>query len=208
MGGISLENAIKNSQVVKNKFSSVRKIHVNKPPILKNVSYAIVVRNPIKRAISAFNRRYKLVVTDQTQKNRFEGEYDILKKYGSLNELCEQHYIDEVLKCAVADEFKKIQHLKENISFYLNPLLDEISPSQFFAVFATEVLDEDIANILGIKNELYIHQNFNHVADNKKFLSKKAYRNLKAFLVDDYFYLSKLLNMNPTSSVDKSLLLR
>ena len=206
-GGLTLGNASTNSPLVKKKFSSFHKIHVEKPPILKKSSYAIIVRNPIERAISAFNWRYKLVVTDKRQKNRFGDEYKILKKYGTLNALCEQLFVDGVLNCAVSDEFQKIHHLKENISFYLNPLLDEILPSQLFAVFATETLDEDITNILSLKNELYVHQNSNKVSDDSKFLTKKAYHALKTYLIDDYLYLTKLITMNTTSSVDKNLLL-
>ncbi len=207
-GGVTLENAIKNSPLVKDLFVSVLKVHIQKPPILKNASYAIVVRNPIDRAISAFNWRYKLVVTDELQKFRFDGEYEILKKYGTLNALSEELYKDGVLNLSVADEFQKIHHLKENISFYLKPLLDIVSPSQLFAVFATESLDDDISNILGFKNDVYIHQNSKNVSDEKKFLSELAYRNLKLYLKDDYAYLSKLLTMNTTSSTKESILLK
>ena len=206
-GGMTLDTALNNSSIVKSKFSSVFRIHIMKPVIMKHVSYAIVVRNPVQRAISAFNWRYKLVVTDGTQKNRFDGEYEILKKYKTFNSLCELLYTDGVLNSVVSDEFKKIHHLKENISFYLKPLLDKISPSQLFAVFATETLNEDIANILNINNELYIHQNTKNI-NYKKFLSKKSYNNLKSYLADDYLYLSKLIDMNKTSSVDKQLLLK
>ena len=90
----------------------------------------------------------------------------------------------------------------------MNPLLDEILPSQLFAVFATETLDEDITNILSLKNELYDHQNSNKVSDDSKFLSKKAYHGLKTYLIDDYLYLTKLITMNTTSSVDKNLFLK
>ena len=117
-------------------------------------------------------------------------------------------YLDEELNSAVSDEFQKIVHLKEGISFYLKPLLDKVSPSQLFAVFATETLDEDIANILSVKNEIYIHQNSQNISANKKYLSEKAYRNLKTFLADDYLYLSKLLTMKNTSSADINLLLQ
>ena len=106
-GGVTLEKAIKDSPVVKGLFASVHKVHIQKPPIIKNASYAIVVRNPIDRAISAFNWRYKLVVIDETQKHRFDGEYDILKKYGTLNALSEELYKKGVLNPAVADEFQK-----------------------------------------------------------------------------------------------------
>lgn len=207
-GGVTLENALKSSPLVKDLFATVHKVHIRKPPILKNASYAIVVRNPIDRAISAFNWRYKLVVTDELQKYRFEGEHEILKKYGTLNALSEALYQDGVLNLSVADEFQKIHHLKENISFYLKPLLDEISPSQLFAVFATETLDDDISTILGVQNDIYINQNSNQTPDKKKYFSEKAYQNLKTYLKDDYSYLSKLLTMNITSSAEKNSLLR
>ena len=129
-----------------------------------------------------------------------------MKKYGTLNSLCEQLYLEGGFNSAVSDEFQKIHHLKENISFYLKQLLDKISPSQLFAVFANETLDEDISNILNVKNELYIHQNSKQTSINKKYLSEKAYHNLKTYLADDYLYLSKLLAMNNTSSADKNLL--
>ena len=77
-----------------------------------------------------------------------------------------------------------------------------------FAVFATETLDEDIANILNINNELHMNQNSKNIYNDKKFLSKKSYNNLKSYLADDYLYLSKLIDMNKTSSVDKQLLLK
>ena len=207
-GGATLDKAIKDSPIVEGLFSSVHKVHIRKPPILKNASYAIVVRNPIDRAISAFNWRYKLVVIDERQKHRFDGEYDVLKKYGTLNALSEQLYKEGVLNLAVADEFQKIHHLKENISFYLKPLLDKVLPSQIFAVFATESLDDDIAKILGIRNDVKIHQNSKYVSDEKKFLSELAYRNLKLYLKDDYAYLSKLLTMNTTSSTKENILLK
>ena len=90
-----------------------------------------------------------------------------MKKYRTLNTLSEALYQEGVLNLAVADEFQKIHHLKENISFYLKPLLDKICPYPLFAVFATESLYEDIANILGIRNDAYVHQNSNNVSTKK-----------------------------------------
>ena len=65
-----------------------------------------------------------------------------------------------------------------------------------------------IANILGIRNDVYVHQNSKNVSDEKKFLSELAYRNLKLYLKDDYDYLSKLLTMNTTSSTKENILLK
>ena len=205
-GGSTLLDSLKNSSVVNEKFSYIHRIHVEKPPILKNASYAVVVRNPIQRVISAFNWRFKLVVIEKNRGSHIE--YEILNKYKTLNALCEQLYVDGKLNIKVSDEFEKIGHIKESISFYLKPLLDEISPSQLFAVFAAETLNKDIANILSLKNELHLNQNTHTASDDKKFLSKKAYCYLKTYLSDDYLYLSKLLIISKTSNTCKNILLR
>lgn len=202
-GGGTLDTALATSPVVQKKFSRVRRVHTRKPPIRKhskypNHYYAIIVRDPIKRAISAFNWRYHIVVQTKRKPSAFPNEYEILKKYGNLNALCEQLYENGVLNRSVADEFENIQHLRENIAFYLKPLLDEIHPSQLFGVFATETLNEDIYNILGVKNEK--HGKKNPVADDQKFLSREAYLNLERYLSDDYLYLSKLRTMYDTPS--------
>ena len=195
------------SPIINKRFRTLTKIHVCKPPIVKNASYSIVIRNPIKRAISAFNWRYKLVVEDAVQKNRFKGEFEVLCKYKTLNKIAEKLYIGNDLDYEVANEFKEIHHLKENISFYLKPLLDEICNDQIFAVFATESLDKDIFQLLGLKNDLYIHHNAIKTSGEKKYLSDLSYRNLKKYLCEDYQYLEKLINMNNSSSVRADLLL-
>ena len=188
-------------------FSLVYRIHLKKPPIIKHASYVIVCRNPIQRAISAFNWSYKIVVTDKAQGVLFEGEYDVLKKYKTFNDLCEQLYIDGALNYTASKDFQTIHHLRKNMTFYLKPLLDKISPSQLFAVFAAETLNQDVVNILNISVRNYSNLNL-EVSPNKKFLSKKAYSNLKTYLADDYRYLSKLISMSTTSSIDKEILLK
>jgi len=206
-GGTTLNNILNNSSKIKSMFSLVYRIHLKKPPIIKHASYVIVCRNPIQRAISAFNWSYKLVVTDKAQGVLFEGEYDVLKKYKTFNNLCEQLYIDGALNYTASKDFQTIHHLRENMTFYLKPLLDKISPSQLFAVFAAETLNQDVVNILNISVRNNSNLNL-EVSPNKKFLSKKAYSNLKTYLADDYRYLSKLISMSTTSSVDKEILLK
>ena len=72
-GGSSLWQVIPDSPLLKKRFNNVTKVHISKPPIFNKASYLIVLRNPIKRAISAFNWRYKLVVERSLQRTRFEG---------------------------------------------------------------------------------------------------------------------------------------
>ena len=86
--------------------------------------------------------------------------------------------------------------------------MDKISPSQLFAVFATETLNQDIASILKVKNSLFENKNHINISNDKKFLSKKSYSNLKILLEEDYKYLSKLLSISKSSSVTRELLLK
>ena len=216
-GGSSLWRAITDSPVVKGRFEKVHKVHIRKPPVLKNARYLVVIRNPIKRAISAFNWRYKLVVEDQVQRNRFEGEWEVLKKYGTLNNLAEALYVDQVLDTNVSNEFQIIHHLKENISFYLTDVLDYIKAEQVFCVLSTEALNDDIYKNLAVMEVARVHENAKiyfgkpryqiNTDESKKFLSDKACENLRKYLCDDYQCIEKLLKLKNTTSCKPSLLL-
>tara|TARA_B100001173_G_C15977185_1_gene542755 strand:+ start:25 stop:798 length:774 start_codon:yes stop_codon:yes gene_type:complete len=208
--GTTTHKVLRNSTIVKYKFSSVYRIHLSKPPILKNASYAIICRNPIQRAISAFNWSYKLALDSKKSelKGELKHEYKVFKKFKTFNNLCENLYINGAPNPIALDHFQKIHHLRKNIAFYLKPLLDKISPSQLFAVFATETLNKDIARTLKIKNSLFENKNHINISNDKKFLSKKSYSNLKILLEEDYKYVSKLLSMSKVSSVTKELLLK
>lgn len=199
-GGASLWEAIQSSSIIEHLFGSVVKIHVAKPPIKRKSRYLFVVRNPIDRAISAFNWRYKIVVTDEAQKNRFDGEYGILLKYGTLNNLAEALYTDGILDVSVATDFRNIHHLKEDISFYLSEVILALSKDQIFSVLITEFLDSDIERILDVKRIEKIHENRVSTETSKMFLTDNARQNLRKFLSDDYdviVRLNKLYNLEP-----------
>ena len=205
-GGESLWKAIQQSERIQKRFSNIRRIHVAKPPILKNANYLIVVRNPIARALSAFNWRYKLVVSDEVQKTRFKGEHQILIKYGTLNSLAERLYTDGITNEEVARDFRSIHHLKEDIGFYLTELLKRISSEQIYAVMATEALDQDIKATLGITNVGRIHQNSSSNNDVEEQLSKIAQANLRNFLVADYRAIEKLMKLTTSHAAAAMLL--
>lgn len=206
-GGVTLSKAIDGSEIVNRRFTKITKVHVEKPPILSKASYLILVRNPISRALSAFNWRYKLVVTDEIQKERFTGEYEILKKYETLNAISERLYSGDMLNAEVAREFRTIHHLKEDIAFYLTELLEKISPSQVYAVMSTESLDDDILTYLGVSATEKIHENASVTGSEKKYLSELAYSNLRKFLVEDYRALEELLKMSNTTHAGTEVLL-
>lgn len=195
-GGSSLWLALQDSSIIAQEFRHVALVHVEKPPILHSARYLIVIRNPIGRALSAFNWRYKLVVEDATQKDRFEGEYEILKTYGSLNTLAEALYdSDQNLNMQAAHDFRAIHHLKEDIAFYLTELLSVISPTQLYAVFTAENLNADIAQHLGVEQVKTVNANKEMTPQDKLILSQTARANLRCFLSDDYAAVEKLCHI-------------
>lgn len=195
-GGASLFDAIRRSQVIQAEFRFVQKVHIKKPPVFKQAKYLIVVRNPVSRAVSAFNWRYKLVVEDAAQEFRFKGERAVLKKYGTLNALAEALYTpDGTADAAAADDFRCIHHLKEDIAFYLSDVLREVAEDQIFAVMATEFLNEDILAFLNVESVERIHANNSGGSPGRSALSELATRNLRRFLEADYAAVEQLLDM-------------
>lgn len=191
-GGSSLRKAISKS----GNDSNFQRVHIAKPPIFYDRNYGIVCRGPISRALSAFNWRYKLVIIDEVQKNRFLGEREVLKKYGSLNNLAESLYIDGVLQSNVSRDFLTIHHLYENISFYLKDLLDIISPDQIKFVISQESLDADIKRILGVELSFKEKAGYEKIST---FLSDRAVCNLRNFLQEDYQCIMKLFSWGKIS---------
>lgn len=195
-GGVSLWQAIQRSEIVTQKFRHVEKVHVAKPPVRSRSKYLIVIRNPVSRAVSAFNWRYKLVVADKSQPGK-PGESEILKKYKTINALAEALYTDDKLNDAVAAEFMSIGHLYENISFYLSELLESLRDDQVFSVLVTEKLDEDVARVLQVGEIDRVHENKSGTAKEKLELSRKGRENLRRFLEPDYAAIEKLAELYP-----------
>ena len=80
----------------------------------ENCDYLICLRNPISRAISAFEWRKKLVVSDPppNQATRFRGEYEVLRAYDSFSDLASKLYQEDTsLNEFVARDFQLIHHL-------------------------------------------------------------------------------------------------
>jgi hypothetical protein len=186
-GGRTVKDGVKNA--VHN--SATHKVHARKPIYRKDLNYIIIARGPVSRLISAFRWRYKLVVSDGGQRDRFEGEYDVLIKYGSLNNLAEALYYENGEANLIAQqEIRKIHHIREDISFYLRDLLSRCHPSQIIAVLMQENLDEDIFRVFGYRNEFYRHRNPASAED--KELSDTGLKNLMRFFEEDYEALTKL----------------
>ncbi len=175
-----------------NRFRRVDIVNMSKPQFDSRKKYIIVARDPISRFISAFNWRYKLVVKDEVQKNRFPGEYEILKKYKNLSNFSEALYDEEgILVSEVAQEFETVHHLRESIAFYLEDFLKVCPSSSIIDVIMTETLSYDIERVLGVSQS-----NVSHEKNNKNFgnsdLTDRARKNLVQYARSDYNALKKL----------------
>lgn len=162
-------------------------VHIRKPPIGPDIGYVIVARDPIERALSAFNWRYRLVVTEARQKARFRGEYPILLRYRTLNEIAEGLYTPQVQPVPVVQRhFRAIHQLKQDIAFYLADLLANVGPEQIAGVVMQESLSEDLQALFGIRTELRANRNRHTIAAEELALSPRARANLRRFLEADY----------------------
>lgn len=207
-GGSSLMAALRDSPRVRTEFDGVKHVHVRKPVFQRNAIYLIVLRNPVSRALSAFNWRYQLVLEGGEQRDRFRGEADILAKYGTLNTLAESLYDDGALNRTVARDFRRIHHMKEDIDFYLGRLLDRITERQVYAVLTQEHLDEDIRAILGVARPRKTHAFKSKTDPSRLHLSALAKENLRTFLALDYAAIQRLNALHPIGDRKLADLLR
>ncbi|MCA8882253.1 MAG: hypothetical protein KDA50_00635 [Rhodobacteraceae bacterium] len=188
-GGTSLRKALQQTPLGQ----EVHSVHIRRPPIRSSLSYYIVARGPISRAVSAFNWRYKLVVTDGAQRDRVPGEFDLLTRYETLNNLAHDLYAEDgTPNGAVIDAFGRMHHIRENIAFYLDPLLDRIDPGQIREVLMQENLNADIERVLGVRIERRDKQHGDSVDPARKALDPRAQANLRRFLARDFACLNRL----------------
>lgn len=199
-GGSTLRNGLKNA--VRN--SEVHTVHIKKPIYRNDLKYIIVARGPLSRLHSAFRWRYRLVVTDGTQRDRFKGEYSVLVKYGSLNRLAEALYHkDGRANINAQQEIRRIHHIREDISYYLDDLLSKCHPNQIEGVLLQENLDEDILRVFGYENEL--RKKMNPVSAEDDALSEIGLRNLMTFFMKDY---EALVTLYCWGKIEREVLIR
>ena len=207
-GGSTLQKAMAQSPVLAARFTSVRHIHTRRPVYKRHNQYVFVVRNPIDRALSAFNWRYHLVVASKRKRERFVGEHAALETYQTLNALAEALYDDGKLNQHVVEAYRTIQHLKHDIAYYLDPLLNHLRPDQIFAVLCQHTLDQDIATYLGVENTQKVHYNAAQTDSARMFLSDQARQNLGTFLAPDYKCIERLGKLFPLGEKNLDVLRR
>lgn len=207
-GGATVNQAIDASPLVARRFDKVAVSHVARPVYKARNQYLFVVRNPIDRAISAFNWRHRLVHEEARPDHRFPGEAEVLRKYGSLDALATALYEGDALVAHAARDFRSIHHLREDMAFYLDPARDVIRAEQVFAVLCQEFLDDDIETHLGVKTPGRVHDNRSTTPRAKTALSEVARRNLAQFLAADFAALEWLMKLFPIDDARREALLK
>ena len=210
-GGSTIEKLLVDSPLVALKYHSVIQSHVCGVSPDTNCDYLICLRNPIDRAISAYEWRKKLVVLDPppNQATRFRGESDVLKFYSSFADLASKLYQSNgSLNELVARDLQLVHHLRESISFYLKPLLPVLTCSNVYGIICQESLSADCEKLLGLSP--------NGIAERKNYLRREspitlgdqALANLKRYLHDDYVCVTSLWSKGILTDLQfKSLML-
>ena len=188
-GGSTIVDLLHKSPVVRKEYSEILISHVCGVRVDPSFDFLICLRNPISRANSAFSWRNKLVVLDALpdQRKRFPGEYDVLTRYGSMDKMGSRLYRDAGSKLDqfVARDFNLIHHLRESISFYLEPLRDVLAKGNVFGVICQESLSEDCEKILGLSSgDLFVRRN--EKKSSTTSLSEACIVNLRKYLRQDY----------------------
>ena len=185
-GGASVRAALHEAGMA----DTLRVFHVRRPVYRSHLRYVVVARNPLSRAVSAFNWRYRLAISERRQPNRFSGEREVLLRYGSLGELGEALYDnDGNPRGASIRDARRIHHIREDIGYYLTRLLARCHPEQIEAVLMQETLDADIKRVFGICNRHRINDNSGMGTGE---LSARARANLMRFFSRDYEALARL----------------
>ena len=181
-GGSTVCNELESNNI---KFSN---IHIREAIYTPNNKYVILIRNPIKRFISAFNWRYYLVCDSKTQENRFDNEKNILNQYKNVDNLCHDLEINPDIFNGSSSSGNYIHHLKEDIYFYLKSFIKKCPKKQILGVICTETLKDDMKKIFNI--DLVKHENNNHKYN--KIITDKSYEILKTYLKNDYMIIDQM----------------
>ena len=188
-GGSTIEKLLADSPLVARKYQSVIQSHVCGVTVDSRCDYLICLRNPISRAISAYEWRKKLVISDPppNQSSRFRGELDVLKTYSSFSDLSSKLYQEDAsMNELVARDFQLVHHLRESISFYVKPLLPILTASNVYGVICQENLSADCEILLGTPPNGMVERKNNLRRESPATLGKQAADNLKRYLHDDY----------------------
>ncbi len=187
-GGTTLLTEFKNNKLLFNH------IHLRKFNYNPKKSYVIVIRNPIKRFISAFYWRMYRVCDKKDQENKFKGEKQLLLKYKTINNYAENIYNEngELNEDFILPK-KYIHHIVQDINYYLGDFLNKVNIKNIKAILLTENLNSDLNKHFNIQTNEQIYNNKKKKYDT--FLSEKGYNNIRKFIDKDYKCIDKLFEL-------------
>ena len=183
-GGSTVVSELRSKNV---KFSQ---IHVREAIYKPKNKYVIVIRNPIKRFISAFNWRHYLVCDSKIQENLFKNEKNILNQYKNVDNLSNDLEINPDIFNGSPSSGNYIHHLREDIYFYLKSFIKKCPKKQILGVICTETLKDDMKNIFDIDIIKYKKNNSKY----NKIITDKSYEILKTYLKNDYIIIDQMYN--------------
>ena len=180
----------------KKKKIKFEKAHCRKPKLRNKYQYVILIRDPINRFISAFNRKMFRCLTKRGQRLHGKKPYKNIKEsegfryWKNINNLAENLFDDQGNMNEMASELIKYSnHLHLNIHFYLNRLLPFCN-SNNCQVIRYEYYNEDIKEVLKLKTVSTINHRFK--SQYSKYVSDKGKNNLRKLLKKDYECFKKL----------------
>lgn len=193
-GGSSIRDLIRSSPSLAERYTDIKLVHTTKPKYGPRADYLIIIRNPLARLISAFYWRHRLTHEKEGREERIKGESAVFNKYSDLNLIAEDLYSsNNQINTQAHNDLKNIHHIREDISFYLSSLLDQVSPHNVYGVICTERMDIDCRRLLGVTPK-------NRRKDNwltpKPALTKAAVRNLIMFLNQDFACVERMFRLN------------
>ena len=196
-GGSTVRCELKSKNI---KFSE---IHIREAIYKPKNNYVIIIRNPIKRFISAFNWRYYLVCDSKLQENIFKNEKHILNKYKNVDNLCNDLEKNSDIFNGSPSSGKYIHHLREDIHFYLKNFIKECPQKQILGVILTETLKDDMKYMFDI--DVIKHEKNNNKYN--KTITDKSYEILKTFLKNDYIIIDQMYKLGWISDKQHEILI-
>jgi hypothetical protein len=174
--------------------------------------YLIVIRNPIKRFISAFNWRHYLVTNNLrkegqtnlyynqmkntyqkvlgTQKRSILPERRFFNKYNDIEQFC----IDLKDNPYILEEYDLINHMNLDIHHYLKEIIDKCPKNQISGIITTDTMKDDLKHIYDYDLDYLnnTHKKNNDSNGYNKTLSDESYETLKNYLRKDYIIIDKM----------------
>ena len=169
--------------------------------------YLILIRNPIERFISAFKFNYYRLYISKSKKSKLQS--NIYEKYNfSLKNMILDLKNNKNIFNGPKNSSNYINHLAEDINYYLGDILNKCTKKDIFGVICTETINDDVNKLFGIElkahkknmEKIIFPDNFDYTLDDNTI------KILKDYLKKDYDCIDKLYEMKLISNKQYKIL--